>query len=197
MDITSSARRLHPVATVLIVIAGMTHLAIAPMHWEHAPAHGLFFLIAGIAESGWGILALLRPSVKIYVVGWVMASGLVILWMIARVLPAPFGHGPEPLDALAVICKLSEVLGAVVLGLLIFRAAASTRGRLVAWRLITVAVVAAFAVAWGTYGVARAAEPILPWLNAPIEHQQEQELSPGLEHQPEQATPPAPEHHHP
>ena len=38
-------------AAVSMVAAGLIHLAIAPLHWGHAPAHGLFFAVSGLAEA--------------------------------------------------------------------------------------------------------------------------------------------------
>lgn len=34
----------------MTALAGIIHLWIIPEHWEHAPAHGLFFLGVGIAQ---------------------------------------------------------------------------------------------------------------------------------------------------
>jgi uncharacterized membrane protein len=195
----SSERRLGTLSALLVALAGLIHLLLAPQHWAHAPAHGAFFVVAGIAEIVWSIAVWRRPSPTLYHIGLVGAGGLVVLWGITRILPAPFGHGPEPVETMALVCKASEGLSVVVLAALIFQAIATRTQQGVAWRSIVLLVVAAFIAGFLTYGVARAAEPVLPWLGA-TEHQHEEENMPDTEHQHEHGheheTSPASEHDH-
>lgn len=156
-------------AVLFIGLAGVIHLIVVPEHWGHAPAHGLFFAFAGVAQIVWSVAAWRWPSIRLYQLGMVGAGVLVVLWAITRFAPAPFGHGPEAVDGFGVLCKISEGLGAVVLAVLVFQGMASQAGRPAAWRLTTLLVVAALAGGLLTYGVARAAEPLAPWLGAPAE----------------------------
>lgn len=191
----SSGQRLGAWAALLVALAGLIHLLLAPQHWAHAPAHGVFFVVAGIAEIAWGVAVWRRPSLALYYIGLVGAGGLVVLWGITRVLPAPFGHGPEPIEMMALVCKASEGLSMVVLAALILPATMSGTKRSAVWRSIVLLVVAAFIVGFLTYGVARAAEPVLPWLGA-TEHQHEEENVPDTEHEHKHETTPASEHDH-
>ncbi|MEO1368792.1 MAG: hypothetical protein AAFX50_16575, partial [Acidobacteriota bacterium] len=51
------ARGLRPsVAVLALAVAGAVHLQIAPVHYDHAPAHGLFFGGLGVAQVLWAIL---------------------------------------------------------------------------------------------------------------------------------------------
>jgi len=167
-----------------ITIAGLVHLMIAPQHWAHAPAHGLLFAIAGVAEMLWGIAFWRRPSATLYRVGMVMSGGLITLWAITRLLPAPFGHGPEPVEIFGVICKLSESLS--IAGLIILASSGTvfreTKGP--GWRTIGVLLATAVVSGWITYGIARAVEPALPWLSEASTYEQHHEPDrPAAEHQ--------------
>ncbi len=199
--------RLHRGVALLIGLAGLIHLVITPQHWAHAPAHGILFVIAGVAELIWAVLVWRRPSSSLYTIGLIGAGGLVTLWVITRILPAPFGHGPEPVEPYGVVCKLAETLGAIVLAFLAFGQIATAANRAAARRAVVLWVVAALALGWGTYGVARAAEPFLPALAVSAEHQHEEhqhEMTPTgqeegtatHEHQAEETTPESHEHQH-
>lgn len=185
MEQSPNLRRLERSAALLIAFAGVVHLIIVPMHWAHAPAHGLFFAVVGIAEIVWSVAAWRRPSTLLYGIGLIGAGGLVVLWTITRVLPAPFGHGPESVETFGIICKLSEGVGMVVLALMISQQTVVRAGRSAAWRTTGSLVVVALLIGFLMYGVARASEPALPWLASPTEH--------DLEHHHEES---APAHHH-
>ncbi len=189
MNQSLSAQRLETWAALLIALAGVIHLVIVPQHWAHAPAHGSFFTLVGIAEIAWGTTVWRRPSATLYHIGGVGVGGLVVLWGITRLLPAPYGHGPEPVETFGIVCKVSEGLGMAVLAILVFQATASRTGRFAAWRAVSLLVIAALVAGFLTYGVARAAEPMLPWLGAPAEQHHEHESPPEPEHMHDSAIP--------
>lgn len=167
--------RLSPIqwtAVIAIGFAGLVHIVIAPAHWQHAPAHGLFFVLAGIIELGWAVIYGRQPSLRLTLIGIGLAAMLVMLWLLARALPAPFGHGPETIDTWSVVCKLSELVGALALGVLVFQVIGSTANRAKVARLVLLAVVAGLLAGVTTYAVARAAEPLFPSLAA-VEHEDE------------------------
>lgn len=184
---------------LFIGAAGIIHIVITPQHWAHAPAHGLLFLVVGIAEILWSIAAWRRPSPSVYRMGMLLAGWLIILWAITRVLPAPFGHGPEPIEPFGIVCKLAEGLGVVVIGLLIFGETVSRAGPLAAWRGLALLAAGALVAGFATYGAARAAEPMLPWLGVSAEahsHDHGAVSEPAHEHEHEMAATPAHEHPH-
>jgi len=174
----SQSSRVITAAAILMLLAGLTHLAAAPVHWSHAPAHAIFFIAAGIAQIVWAALFWRRPSARLYDLGIVLAASLIALWVITRWLPAPFHGVPEPVDAFGVLSKLCEAL---CIAALILWAAAQARlapvGQRI-WRraalLLAVALISGFAI----YEVARAAQPLLPGLTASEEghtHEHEEE----------------------
>ena len=180
-------------AVGLMIVAGLIHLVIVPIHWAHAPIHGAFFVLMGLIQIAWGIAFWRRPSVALYRLGVLLAGGLITLWLITRFLPAPFEHGPGPVDLSGIICKLAEGLGIVTLVAIVVTGATSPEMRRSAWRMAAILVVAAFLIGWAAYGAGLVLEPALPGLQAAEDHHQEQsEHDHGTtEHQEEAET----EHH--
>jgi hypothetical protein len=157
-------------AVLLIILAGIIHLVIIPEHWDHAPAHGLFFGLVGLLQIGWGVAFWKRPSSTLYYAGFLLAGGLISLWVITRLWTAPFHPGPEPVDLAGVVCKLAELLALFSLAALAFTGTAvGETKRLVAASLGLLLALSIVAGA-GTYGVAIAAEPLFPGLMAGHNH---------------------------
>jgi hypothetical protein len=154
------------VAAVAVAIAGVVHVLIVPQHYQHAPAHGIFFLIAGLVEIAWAIAYFRGPSPRLLHLGIGLGSSLLVLWLLTRSLPVPFGHAAEPVDTWAVVCKLSELVGVVALALLAYQTLGEGTTRLANTRALVLALVLGLAIGSATYIVARAAEPLLPTLSA-------------------------------
>lgn len=166
MNLQTRIVRFQQIAAIALALAGLLHLVIAPTHWEHAPAHGLFFVISGLAEIAWAIAFIRRPGLKLSIAGLVMAVGLVVLWAISRIWPAPFGHGPEEIDPYGLICKLTEAVGVLTLALILFQSYLTSSSNSVAWRTLLGVMLVSLLLGWLSYGVARASEPFLPTLAA-------------------------------
>ena len=178
-----STRRLIILSAIMTILAGIIHLILVPLHMEHAPAHGLFFLLVGMAQIVWGIMMWRQPTLRLYYFGAIMAGWLIVLYIVTRLLPAPFSHGPETIETLDLVCKLCEGLGMVSLLILIFQGLVFHAGHFNAWRAISLILLVSFLAGFVTYGLARGAEPVLPWLAGSVE-----------EHHDENA--PLEEHHH-
>ncbi|MBI1878392.1 MAG: hypothetical protein HYR94_09230 [Chloroflexi bacterium] len=102
------------ICVITIGLAGLTHLFIVPAHYAHAPAHGVFFAVAGLVQCAWAVAFWRRPSLTLYRAGLAVSGGLVVLWLLTLALPAPFGgHDAGSIDASAVVCKVSELLGLI------------------------------------------------------------------------------------
>jgi hypothetical protein len=151
------------VAAVLLSTAGAIHLGAAPQHWGHSPAHGLFLFAVGLAELVWAAAFWRRASRRLRTVGVVLAGASIVLWALTRVLPAPFGHGPEAPGVADVASKLPELLVLGILGLDDARARTRQRRREPAWLHVAGLLGVATAAAALTFWLAAAAEPALPW----------------------------------
>ena len=153
-------------AAAAVGAAGIIHFVVVPHHWEHAPAHGLFFIVVGLIELIWAVAIVWNPTVRVMQTGALLAGSLVILWLITRALPAPFGHGPEEIDAGGLVCKLSELLGFVSAAIVLFRHAMTNRGPLAARRSLGVLLAVAILLGSAGYVSGRAIEPLAPQLSA-------------------------------
>jgi hypothetical protein len=92
-----------------------------------------------------------------------------------------------------VATKVCEAACAAALGLLI-AAGAVTQPRRAAWRPVAWLAIAALLLTALTYGVARAAEPILPGLSAEAAEHHALDEPPGVEHEHAEPTSEAHEH---
>jgi hypothetical protein len=159
---------------------------VAPAHWQHAQAHGIFFFAAGLVEIAWSIAYLRKPSRGLTYFGVGMAAMLLALWLLTRALPAPFGHGHEVVDTWAVVCKVSELVGVVALGLLAFQTLQEGTGRRASARTLAISAVLGISLGLLTYVGARAAEPLLPSLAASAEagtHEHQEESGEAEDHE--------------
>lgn len=194
MEYNSTTRSLIAWSAIATIVAGIIHLIIIPEHWSHAPAHGLFFLIVGVLQIGWGIAIWRKPSAKVYNIGAIMAGWLIVLYVLTRIFPAPFGHGPEAVAWIDIACKFCEALGMFTLAVLVFQGTLIHSARPLAWRAIVVIVLLSFVSGFATYGIARAAEPLFPAL-AGTEHQDDHEHEEETEHHHDDGAP-TEEHDH-
>ncbi|MFN3974345.1 MAG: hypothetical protein ACK4K2_03575 [Dehalococcoidia bacterium] len=153
-------------AALCMASAGVIHLVLTPFHYAHAPAHGILFAFAGAAQVVWAVAFWRKPTLLLWNLGVLGAGALVLLWLITRFLPAPFGHGPEAVNATGVVVKVCEVIAiAALLGMLLSRrverfAVARPGLHAILWGVS--AIVAGFLL----FGVASAVDERLPALGA-------------------------------
>ncbi len=173
-------------AAAALGLAGWIHLAIAPEHYSHAAAHGLFFGIIGAGQLGWVVAALLiflwprlqtrMSSALMRTSGIALGGGAVILWILTQLVRTPFAGQPEPIDLATIASKAAELLAAGCLVL----PAARKRGRLEArslLRSLAATAAAALVFGWAMWAAGLEAEERFPALIAE-EHSHE-----GGEHQ--------------
>jgi hypothetical protein len=161
-------------AAGLMVVAGLTHLIVVPIHWAHAPIHGAFFVLMGLVQIAWGLAFWRRPSLALYRLGVILAGGLITLWLITRFLPAPFEHEPGAIDLSGIICKVAEALGIAILVAIVVTGTPSPEMRRSAWRMAAILGLAAFLIGWAAYGLGLVLEPVLPGLGATGTYHEEQ-----------------------
>lgn len=148
---------------ICLVIAGAIHLLIAPAHYAHAPAHGLFFGVIGLAQVGYVGLWLRRFRPALHLPGLLLSGGVVALWLLTHWLAIPFAAESHPLDWAAVTTKLAE--GSAFLALL-YLDHAGAFGRTPGNPAALLARSAAICLGSGlvVWGGALAAAPALPQL---------------------------------
>jgi hypothetical protein len=182
---------LSRIPALAIALAGAIHLGLTPQHFAHAPAHGIFFAAAGIAELAWAALFLRRPTKQVYYAGLALAGGLVALWALTRVLPAPFHGTAEPIDLGGIVCKISELAGLGALLMIAAQGGIAGLGRQSLSRLAATAFLLSAAAGAAGYGLSFAAEPLFPSL-AGEAHSEDEHHEDGHEHEHEEGE----EHEH-
>jgi hypothetical protein len=153
-------------AAILLFLAGVIHLAIIPHHWEHAPAHGIFMGVIGVVEIIWAVAFWLKPTIRLAQVGVIISIVCITLWAITRILPAPFGHGPEEVDVSGIITKILEGITALLLISGIIQALPFRKNGYRALQIVISVLLLAVFLGLGVYEVARASEPLFPSLMA-------------------------------
>src|SRR3970040_1566650 len=102
-------------ACVFMAAGGVVHFAITVEHSEHAPAHGLFFALLGTLQLGWAAAYWLLPTRFVRTCGFVLSGGMILLWVLTRVVAAPFRGFPEPVDTAGVANMVLEAAAMVAL----------------------------------------------------------------------------------
>ena len=162
------------IASLAIAFAGIVHAFLAPEHFAHAPAHGLFFAASAVVEIAWAYLFWRRQDEKTYYAGLMIAGGLIILWAATRVLPAPFEHEIGIIDPGGIVCKASELVGISALLILASQGKIDgITGRTFS-RLLAEGVILSFFVASLTYVAGHDLEQLMPFL-AGEAHQEQTE----------------------
>ncbi|GAB4441591.1 MAG: hypothetical protein Fur0044_38050 [Anaerolineae bacterium] len=177
----SSREIIRSICVLTIALAGLVHLIIAPAHYAHAPAHGIFFAIAGLIQCAWAVAFWRRSSLALYRVGLAVSGGLVVLWLLTLALPAPFGgHDAGSIDTPALVCKVSELVGLIALVALVMQGGQwAISGKLSAPRLLGEAVIVSLLVGAVFFGAGKAAEPLFPQWQHGVEHAHEETDSPA------------------
>lgn len=165
-------KRIVPFA---IATAGLVHLWIAPQHYAHAPVHGIFFVVAGLAQLAWAYLFLKKTDKNLYYSGLVLTGGLIVLWAITRVVVAPFHDDPGEIDAAGILCKSLELVGMFGLAWLVSRGTVTGVSKQSLARALGAALLISIASGGFLYGIAVGAEKVLPLLSSGEEHHQHDE----------------------
>lgn len=107
-------------AIILLCIAGSIHLLITPGHFSHAPAHGLFFGVIGVAQVVWALIAwrqrhdLLR-SPRLLATGVALSGGVVVVWLLSHFTRTPYSEDIHAVDWSTVLTKTVELLALALL----------------------------------------------------------------------------------
>lgn len=161
------------VASLAVGLAGLLHLILAPDHYAHAPAHGVFFALAGIAELTWAVAFLRWRGQNMYYLGIVIAGALVVLWIITRFVPMPFEHEIGAVDLEGIATKAGEVVGIGALAILATQGRVPGLGKrsLAGYAAEAVVLAAFFGV--GIYMVAHTVAPYMPFLGGEVHEEGE------------------------
>jgi hypothetical protein len=100
--------------------AGIIHLAVASEHASEWWLYGVFFLVLGMVQIGWAVLAMEGDSLPVPLLfAWVNAA-IVGVWLVSRTSGLPVGPEPWGAEAVGVADFLCTALEAVVTVLLVY-----------------------------------------------------------------------------
>ena len=71
---------------------GIIHLAVAPVHFDHALVYGALFVAAGLGQVGLGVGILARPSQLLFSAGIAVNLAIVSAYVVTRTAGMPFGE---------------------------------------------------------------------------------------------------------
>jgi hypothetical protein len=92
--------------------AATIHAVVCPEHFREYVAFGAFFAVAAALQGAWAIVALLRPTRALLVVGAAGNAAVILVWAVSRTAGLPIGPEvwqPEAISVLDVIATLLEV----------------------------------------------------------------------------------------
>lgn len=156
-------------AATLVLGAGVLHFVYAPLHLSAARGQGLFFLLLGFAQVGWGATVLRNPSPRTYLVGFLAVTVMpAAIYAVTRFIAAPFADEAEGVDFIGGATFVGETGGAILLAWHGLRQG-------IQWRspdigpaaLVAVLVIGGLVVAGAAYGVGIGVEATVPWLAEP------------------------------
>lgn len=130
-----------------MALAGVLHLYIAPTHFAHAPAHGLFFGVIGVAQLAWLIAYLRAPNQWTFGVGYALSGGVVVVWLLTQLVSTPYALAPEPIDWETLVSKCAEFGTFMLLAVQRYETALSSQLRMA---LSPVVAVVGGLVFWGS-----------------------------------------------
>jgi len=158
------------VAAGLLVAAGTLHFVLAPTHMAEARAQGLFFLVLATVQVVLGLLVLRHLSGRVCYAGILVSGASLMLWVITRFTPPPFGDEIDSLDILAITTKVLETATLLLfVYLLLWRASVTRPMPRRARAYVAIVVVGSFVLGAAAYGAGVASEGIT-WLGKGEEH---------------------------
>ena len=159
------------ISIAAIATAGLVHMGIVPSLLSHAPAHGIFFGIAGAAQVAWALAFWRVRSSALTWTGIALSGGLMVLWVSTRAMSAPFEPTPHMIDWSLIVTKISEFIGFI--GLVGYRMQA--RAPRLKWAAAPSVAAAALSISvvvgGGFWGIGHVGDVVFPYLGHNDAHQ--------------------------
>jgi len=100
------------VVLILSIGVGIIHVLLAPDHLSDdlGIGYGIYFVITGLIQIGFGLLFISKPTRGLAIIGTAGTIGSIFLYFITRMveLPEPFGS-LEGIDQVGIIAKILEI----------------------------------------------------------------------------------------
>jgi hypothetical protein len=99
--------------------AGLIHLAAVSEHVSEWWVHGVFFIVLGVVQIGWAVLAMERGPLPVPRLFAAVNAAVIGLWFVSRTTGLPVGPEPWGAEAVGTADLLCSALEAVVVVLLV------------------------------------------------------------------------------
>ncbi len=99
--------------------AGIIHLAVLSEHVAEWWLSGVFFLVLGVAQMGWAVLAISSDTFPWTRRVAALNAAVILLWLVSRTIGLPVGPGLWEAEAVGTADLLCSLLEAVVVVLLV------------------------------------------------------------------------------
>jgi hypothetical protein len=103
---------------LLSIGAAVVHFAVIAQHLDEWWLTGLFFVSIALFQLAWGLLVLIRPSARVYVVGALANALIVVTWIVSRTTGVPIGPEAGEAEAVGFPDALSTAFEIVLVALL-------------------------------------------------------------------------------
>lgn len=115
---SSTPLRRLSLPVIVLALAGLLHILLAPMQFGSTPANAITGVLAGIALLVWAFLFWRgSSSVRLVNTGLALSGGLALLWLVSRLVTAPFAAAPGAWQVGGLVIFVLELGGFV--GLLV------------------------------------------------------------------------------
>lgn len=106
----SAPNSFSPIVVAGLLVSGLVHFALTPHHLQDSLVLGAGFLGVALLECAAAVVFALRPAPRLWpsTVGLIMFS--LTMYAMSRAAELPFGHAPEAVAMIDLICKGAELL---------------------------------------------------------------------------------------
>lgn len=107
------------VVALLSIGAAVIHFAVIAQHFDEWWLTGLFFLSIAPFQLACGLLVLIRPSARVYVVGALANALIVVTWIVSRTSGVPIGPQAGEAEAIGFPDALATAFEIVLVAILV------------------------------------------------------------------------------
>lgn len=130
--VVRTTSNLLPVAVVGSAAAAGVHAGVGPAHLTTQPLVGLFFAGCALAQIGWSVTMVLRPSRALLYAAVIGNTAVLTLWLVSRTTGVA-GHPPEPFGPWDLTCAAWEITTVLAAARLLRNHDPAARLRLPPW----------------------------------------------------------------
>jgi len=158
-SMTQTKKTAVMLAGLLTVIIGILHLF--PVALGHItpfpPLEAGFFALIGVSQIIWGYLFFKKPTKNAYYFGLAVNGGTAVLFLLTRIISAPFQGGPEEWNMLGLVVLILEIIA--VISLLLWK---ETVGKRQLVKDTVLAIITMLIIGCAFYGMSYSMELVFP-----------------------------------